>query len=151
MAQQTFDVLLEKAEGMQSAFITIPFDVREVYGTRGQVKVRGTIDGYPFRSSIAPLGGGRHYMVIKKEIRQAIGKEAGDTVKVIMEQDTEPRIVDLPDDVRLLLEQNPAANERFQRLAYSHQKEYVDWITEAKKAETRAARLHKMLASLLEN
>ena len=142
MSRQEFEVTLKKPEDIDSAYFIVPFNVPEVYGTKAQVKVRGTIDGYPYRGSIANMGEG-HCMVVKKEIRDAIGKGGGDTVLVVMEIDTEPRVITVPEDFQQALDNNKAAKEAFEKFSYTHKKEYVDWIEGAKRPETRENRVKK--------
>lgn len=126
----------------------VPFDVREAYGTGGQVRVKASFDGEPYRGSIAPMGGGRHALGISKAIRAAIGKDVGDSVKVELERDSEPRTVETPPDLAAVLKRAPAAQREFDKLSYTHRKEYVRWIEEAKKPETRARRLEKTIEML---
>jgi hypothetical protein len=147
MNRQEFEVTLLKPPDIDGAYFIVPFNVLEVYGTKAQVKVRGTIDGYRYRGSIANIGEG-HCMVVKKEIRQAIGKTAGDTVKVVMDIDTEPRIVALPEDFQQALDNNPKAKKIFDKFSYSHIKEYVEWIEDAKKQETRENRVKKAVEQI---
>ncbi len=149
MSRQEFEVTLKKPEDIDSAYFLVPFNVPEIYGTKAQVKVRGTIDGYPYRGSIANMGEG-HCMVVKKEIREAIGKAGGDTVKVVMEIDTEPRVVAVPEDFQQALETNSKAKEAFEKLSYTHKKEYVDWIEGAKRQETRENRIKQAVERLAE-
>jgi len=147
MNRQEFEVTLLKPPDIDGAYFIVPFNVPEVYGTKAQVKVRGTIDGYPYRGSIANMGEG-HCMVVKKEIRQVIDKSAGDTVKVVMDIDTEPRIVEVPEDFQQVLNNNPKAKEIFDTFSYSHKKEYVEWIEGAKKQETRENRIKKAIEQI---
>ncbi len=142
MPEHTFLAQILDAGG-GGAYVEIPFDVEEAYGTRGQVKVKATFDGHPYRGSIAPMGGGRHILIVRKDVQKAIGKTIGDTVQVALERDTEPRTVAVPEDFQAALEQNPMAKAIFEKFAYTHRKEYVQWIESAKKPETRRRRIQK--------
>src|SRR3954467_12075385 len=77
--------------------ITIPFDVEKVFGTRGRVPVRGTINGYPYRSSVFTMGG-QTFMVVNRAMREGAKVKAGETISVTMERDDEPRIITPPKD-----------------------------------------------------
>lgn len=123
--------------------ISIPFNVKEEFGS-ARAKVKVTIDKFTYRTTTAVMGG-RTFIGVRKEIREAIGKDIGDRVKIVMIPDTEERIVELPSDFGKLLKKNKAAEEIFNKLAYTHRKEYVQWIESAKKQETRDTRLVKAI------
>ena len=148
-AKHSFKAVIEEGRG-GGAFVAIPFDVRETFGTGGQVKIEATFDGEPYRGSIAPMGGGRHILGIQKAIRQKIGKDIGDRFEVVVQRDTEPRTVETPDDLAKALKRAPAARQAYEKLSYTHRKEYVRWVEEAKKPETRTRRVEKTLAMLVE-
>ena len=148
MPKIQFNVKLEAVKGSSAAVFTLPKKESEKFGVRGRVPVTGTINGYAFRSSIFPVGDGTHYMALNKAVREGAGVAAGDRVKIVMETDTAPRTVALPDDLKRALSKSKAARTRFDKLSYTHRKEYAQWIEAAKRPETRARRLGQVLARL---
>jgi len=126
------------------ATITPPVDVPEFFQTRARVPVRGTINGFPFRSSLMPMGG-RHSMPVNKTLRDGAGVKAGDIVEVVMERDEEKRSVEVPAMLKKALTKNRVAKANWERMAFTHKKEIAIWIAGAKQEETRARRLSKAM------
>jgi hypothetical protein len=141
---QRFETVLQ-AEG-PGVFIEVPLDVPTLFG-RARPAIRGTIAGHPFRSTIAVYGG-RYYLPVKRALREAAGVAAGDTVLVELELDETPRTVEPPSDLRAALAADPEAGAAFERLSYTHRREYAEWVAEAKRAETRRRRVERALAML---
>lgn len=152
MAIQTgimeFEAILEKHPEMDAFYLTFPFSVPEIFGSKGQIKVKVTINGVEFRGSLAPMGTGSHVLGIRKELRNKMRITFGNLVSVKLERDMEPRTVEIPEDLEALLSQEPELKARFQKMAYTHQKEYVQHLEDAKKPETRQRRLIKTLEML---
>jgi hypothetical protein len=149
--RRKFTALIEKPDdGIDGGFVSIPFDVEKVYGTKGQVKVKAWFDGYPYRGMLANMGTGCHLIIIRKDIRQAIGKNPGDKITVELERDTEQRLVEIPDDLKKKFSQSKKAEAFFNSLSYTNRKEYVVWITTAKKPVTREKRLSDTIQKLLQ-
>lgn len=142
MAQvKRFRIRLEPHRGSQAALFTVPFDVEKAFGSRARVAVRGTVNGFPFRSSVFPQGDGTHYMVLNRETREGAGVKAGDTVSFVMGRDDEPRTVTPPDELARALRADKAARAAWDALSYTHRKEYARSVSEAKRPETRARRV----------
>jgi hypothetical protein len=147
MPKIQFKVKLEAVE-QGGVFFTLPRRESEKFGVRGRVPVTGTINGAPFRSSIFPTGDGTHYMAVNREVREHAGIAAGDRVEVLMETDMAPRTVAIPPDLNQELSKSVAARVRFDKLSYTHRKEYVQWIEAAKRSETRTRRIKQVLVKL---
>ena len=148
MKEYKFRARIE-AGGGGGALVKIPFDVRKEFGTGGQVKVRVTFQGHPYRGSIAPMGGGSHILGIRKSIREAIGKTIGDTVAVVLLRDTLPRTVAVPPELKKTLARSAKAKAVFGKLSYTHRREYAEWVAGAKKQETRDRRAENAIRKLV--
>jgi len=146
--KHTFRAVIEDPGG-GGAFVRIPFDVEDVFGKK-RVKIKATIDGEPYRGSLVRMGAPYHILIVIKDIRNKIGKTFGDEVEVTLEEDLEPRVVEVPADLKEMLDVNPQAASFFEKLSYTHQREYVYWINESKRSETRQRRIRKTAEMLLE-
>lgn len=143
-----FDAVL-KAGIRGGVYVDFPYSVFENFGTRGQIRVYGTIEGQPFRLALAPMGNEFHALGIRKEITETIRKKVGDLVHVVLMEDKEPRIVEIPQDVKEAFDLNPGTEDLFRRYSFTHQKEYISTIIEAKKKETREKRIAQMISDFL--
>ena len=137
---RTFRTTLEKAKDMDATGIEVPFDPKDVWG-RTRVPVKATVNGYEYRTTIAKMGG-RFLMPFAKEHRDAAGIAAGEDIEVMLVEDTAERTVEVPADFAAALAK-AKLRDAFDALAYTHRKEHVRAIEEAKKPETRARRIVK--------
>jgi hypothetical protein len=118
--------------------MVLPIDVKEVFGRhRPPVKVR--INDYEWRSTPAKYGD-EYHLAVNRAAQAAAGVGAGDEVEVELELDTEERTVEVPDDLAAALEAS-GVRAAFDAMSFSHRREYVEWVEEAKRAETRARRI----------
>lgn len=145
----TFTGIILDAGSSGGAYLEFPFNTQEIFGTNNRIPVRINFNGEPYRGSLVRMGTDCHIVPILKSIREKLGKEIGDSVDVEVFLDEEPRLVDVPQDVQMALEENPKAKEKFSSLSFSHQREYILWINDAKKEETRMRRIGKFIALLL--
>ena len=152
MPGHEFEAVLERPDATGSwTFLRVPFDVQEAFGSRARVAVKGSVNGVAVRSSLMPQGDGTHILVVNKSIRDQAGADVGDTVRVTLEQDTAPRTVTTPPDLKSALADAGVAPSAFEGMSYSHRKEYVEWIESAKRPETRARRVTRAVSMIREN
>jgi hypothetical protein len=144
--KQTFTAVIQNAGG-GGAFVEVPFDVEKEYGSK-KPRVKAMIEGVPYRGTLVRMGTECHLLLILKSIREQIGKTFGDKIQITLEADTEARVVEIPKDLMKELKKNKEAKAFFDKLSYTHQKEYVTWINEAKREETRQNRILKTIEML---
>jgi len=111
--------------------------------------VRATINGYTWRTTVTRMRG-ENMLGLNREVRSGAGVEAGDTVDVLIELDTEPREVEVPAALATALAQDAVARQAFDGMSYTHRKEYARWIEGAKREETREKRVAQALELLRE-
>ncbi|HEX8001687.1 MAG TPA: YdeI/OmpD-associated family protein [Mycobacteriales bacterium] len=133
--------------GATATGVEVPAEVVEGLGAGKRPPVTVTINGHTYRGTVASMGG-RFLLSVSAENRAAAGVRAGDVVDVQVELDTAPRTVDVPDDLRRALDADPVARESWDRLSYSHRRQHVLAIEQAKAPETRRRRIEKALAML---
>jgi hypothetical protein len=147
--KQKFEArLLSKGPGGAWTYLPIPFDVQKVFGSKARVSVAGTINGFPFHNSLMPEGDGTHSMMVGKDLQAGAKAHAGDLVEVVVELDTSERTVVVPKELQAALRKAPKVSSFFDSLAYSHRKEYADWIAGAKQEATRISRAAKAVEML---
>lgn len=140
--------LLSSDEYPGSAYMIFDLDFEKVFGSKGRIPVVFSVDGHRYRSTIAVYDG-VHMMVFNKTMRDETGYKAGDKITATIERDQEQRKVSIADDIKAELDR-AGVREAFERYSYSHQKEDIAWIEEAKKPETRARRIAKLIGKLAE-
>ena len=130
-----------------ACFIRVPPVVLTALGQGKRVPVKVTINGYSYRTTIAVYGG-KSYLGVRREVREAARVTAGDQLTVGLEYDAGPRTVDLPDALRSALEADAAAAAAFGKLSYTRKKEFIQWVSGAKRAETQRRRMEQAMAML---
>lgn len=136
--------------GPNNTGIDVPAAVVAALGNgRLRLKVVVTVNGYSYRSTIAPYSG-LLLIPFAAEHRAATGLRGGEAIVVDLVLDEEPRVVAVPDDLAAALGPEPDARAFFDGLSYTNRRSFVLWVEEAKKPETRAARVERSVAMLRE-
>ncbi len=140
MAAKRFTVELQRV-GKTGTMFRVPFDLKEAFG-QARPPVRVTIRGHEWRTTPGVYDG-VGLVVVNRAVKAATGVDAPERVEVAMELDDQPREVAVPDDLEAALARDEDARQTFERMSFSHRREYVEWIEEAKRADTRTRRIAK--------
>jgi hypothetical protein len=136
-----------ETNGRTATGIEVPSSVVEALGAGKRPPVRVTLREHTYRTTVARMGG-RFLVPVSAEVRTAAGVAAGDELDVGIELDDAPRTVEVPPDLAAALAASPRAARAWEALAYSHRKEWVRSVEEAKKPETRQRRVRAAIAAL---
>ena len=135
--------------GLKWVIVRIPVDVPAVWGTRGMLKVKVELNGCAFRTSLFPTKSGQHFLLVNKKMQAKAQVAAGSMVNVRLEPDTAPRTLTVSGELDRALSQDRALRRWFEKLNYSARKDITDWVSQAKRAETREHRAQQMAERLL--
>jgi hypothetical protein len=144
--KHSFSAVIRNAGG-GGAFVEVPFDVEKEFGEK-RPKIKALIEEIPYRGILTRMGTEFHMLIILKSVREQAGKTFGDKIKVVVEADEEPRVIEIPKDLAKEFKKEKEAKAFFDKLSYTHKREYVTWINEAKKEETRQSRVLKTIEML---
>ena len=130
-----------------AAGIVFPYDVEQEFGTSARLPVKSTLDGVPYSGSLIKCGAAEHMLGELKAIGEQIGKGPGEIIEVVVWKDEDKRTIDVPAEFKRLMKKEGLL-AIFEKLSYSHRKEYCRWIAEAKKEETRSSGMAKSVEML---
>ncbi len=154
-AAKCFEARLERLRSsLNWIIIRVPFDAAKLWGTRGQIKVKGEINGFAFRTSLFPTREGWHFLLVNKRMQKGARAAEGSIAHFQMELDREERTVTIPDELKRILSQGLLSEARalrrwYDQLNHSTRNDIAKWIAEPKSAEARLRRAEQIAERLL--
>ena len=154
-AAKRFEARLERMRSrLNWVIVYIPFDAAKAWGVRGQIKVKGEINGFAFRTSLFPTREGRHILLVNKQMQKGARAVEGSVAHFQIELDHEERTVTIPDELKRILSQGRLSEARARRrwydnLNHSTRNDIAKWISEPKSAEARERRAEQIAERLL--
>ncbi len=146
-----FDAALERMRSrLNWVIIRVPFDAAKIFGVRGQIKVKGTINGFPFRSWLFPTGEGDHILLVKKGMQKGARVSAGSVAGFEIDLDTEERVATIPERLKRILAEGRSFRRWYDQLNHSTRYEIAKWVNEPKSAEARGRRSEQIAERLME-
>jgi hypothetical protein len=147
---QQFKAMLEKGDrALGWTIARVPFDPAEAWKQMVRLRVRGEINGSPFRTSLFPYRDGGFYLLVNRPTQAGAGIGLGSTAEFTLEPDMEPREAELPDELAVLLDDEPGLREWYESLSEYTRREIGKWINAVKSDEARMRRAEQMAERLL--
>jgi len=143
-------VLTRSGDLLRWVIIRIPFDVAKVWGTRGQLRVKGEINGFAFHTSLLPSGEGHHFMIVNKQMQKGGRTAPGAEAQFRLEPDMEKRVVPRAPEVERVLRQSKRLQKFYQSLSPSARNDIARFVSEGKQKETRERRADQLAVRLME-
>ena len=129
--------------------VWIPFNVHKTWGSRGNFRIKGEINGFPFRTSLFPTRKGIHFLLVNKKMQSGANVSAGNTADFLLEPDTAERIISTPPELQRLLAQTKPLLRWYGALSYSYRKWFTDSVNQPKSPAARARRAEQLAEQLL--
>jgi len=149
-AAKRFDARLERLRSrLNWIIVRIPFDAAKAWGLRGQIKVKGEINGFAFRTSLFPTRAGWHFLLINKRMQNGARAVEGSVARFQMELDSEERTVTIPDELKRILSEGRSLRSWYEGLNYSTRNDIAKWVTEPKGGDARIRRAEQIAERLL--
>ena len=148
---KVFSAVLTRTGGkLNWVTVRLPFDASRLWGKRGQIRIKGEIEGFPFRSNLFPTGDGHHYLIVNKKMQKGGRVNPGVEARFLLEPDTEERVSPVPLELEHVLRKSKRLQKFFQSLTPYTRRWISDRILEAKHPETRLRRAEQAAEQLLE-
>jgi uncharacterized protein YdeI (YjbR/CyaY-like superfamily) len=149
-AARTFNAALERSQSrLQWVIARIPFDVAELWGKRGSIRVMGYINGFPFRTSLFPTGDGSHVLLVNKKMQAGAKAGPGETARFRLEPETEKRVVAIPPELERALSEDRALRRWFDQLSPSARTYMCSVVENVKSDEARERRACQVAEQML--
>jgi uncharacterized protein YdeI (YjbR/CyaY-like superfamily) len=149
-AAERFEARLERLRSrLNWIIIHLPFDASQVWGLRGQIKVKGEINGFAFRTSLFPTREGRHFLLVNKQMQKGARAIEGSVARFQIALDREERTVTIPNELKRILSEDRSLRHWHDELNHSARNDIAKWIAEPKSAEARSRRAEQIAERLL--
>jgi uncharacterized protein YdeI (YjbR/CyaY-like superfamily) len=150
LTAKRFRATLERGDARLGwVIIRVPFDVKKVWGSRGQIRVRGDINGFAFVTSLFPTGSGRHILLVNKRMQKGGRVVLGQAAKFSLQPDTAERILTIPSELKSFLDEDRAFRRWYDQLNPSTRHEISKWVTQVKSGAARERRAEQIAERLL--